>query len=423
MTLAERLAEYVRACFPALWVRTHEPDDALEEIARACNAGGWSLATWDLERGLEIAGDPADPAAGPTRWPRSAPWPRWPRPTAPPCSSSATSTACLGSAEVVQALEARINAGKRERTFVVVLAPVVQIPVELERQFAVIEHDLPGRDDLLAIARGVATEPGELREGPDLDAVLDAAAGLTRTEAENSFALSLVRHGRLAPDVLWELKGQALKAAGLLSLHRGGESFADLGGLGALKSFCAGPSGRAGRRASRPRRVGRGEHGPAERGAGRHHRAIDPEADEDAEALGIGHRIPGRRHRRRLHGQRRQPHVLRGRRRPGRLDGRVRRAPETLVRVGRIVPAREGRQAPDLLQGSERRDAVALGRRLVHGRGGMRPVRPGPRRRGARANAGLADWRHRRRVCRVGRRRPADVLAARDAGPRPGDLC
>ena len=68
------------------------------------------------------------------------------------------------------------------------LAPVVQIPVELERQFAVIEHELPGRDDLLAIARGVATEPGELPEGDGLDAVLDAAAGLTRTEAENSFA-------------------------------------------------------------------------------------------------------------------------------------------------------------------------------------------------------------------------------------------
>jgi SpoVK/Ycf46/Vps4 family AAA+-type ATPase len=84
----------------------------------------------------------------------------------------------------------------------------------------------------------VATEPGELPEGAALDAVLDAAAGLTRTEAENSFSLALVRHGRLTPEVLWELKGQALKNAGLLTLHHGGESFADLGGLGALKTFC-----------------------------------------------------------------------------------------------------------------------------------------------------------------------------------------
>ncbi len=62
----------------------------------------------------------------------------------------------------------------------------------------------------------VATEPGELPEGDELDAVLEAAAGLTRLEAEGAFALSLVRHGRLAPEPLWELKSQALTKSGLL---------------------------------------------------------------------------------------------------------------------------------------------------------------------------------------------------------------
>ena len=144
----------------------------------------------------------------------------------------------LNNVEVVQALDSAIAAGKTARTFVVVLAPVVQIPVELERQFAVIEHELPGRDQLEKIARGVATEPGELPDGDGLTAVLDAAAGLTRVEAENAFSLSLVRHNRVASDVLWELKAQTLKKSGLLTLHRGGETFADLGGLEALKSFC-----------------------------------------------------------------------------------------------------------------------------------------------------------------------------------------
>ena len=143
----------------------------------------------------------------------------------------------LGSPEVVQALDTRVAAGKQARTFVVALAPVVQLPVELERHFAVLDHDLPGRDQVEAIARGIATEPGELPGGDGLVAVLDAAAGLTRVEAENAFSLSLVRHGRLAPAVLWELKGQALKKSGLLTLHRGGETFADLGGLDALLSI------------------------------------------------------------------------------------------------------------------------------------------------------------------------------------------
>src|SRR5262249_54569369 len=84
-----------------------------------------------------------------------------------------------------------------------------------------------------------ATDPGELPEGDGLDAILEAGAGLTRVEVENAYALSLVRHGRLAPDVLWEMKTQALKKSGLVSLHLGGGSFADLGGLDGLKSFCA----------------------------------------------------------------------------------------------------------------------------------------------------------------------------------------
>jgi SpoVK/Ycf46/Vps4 family AAA+-type ATPase len=39
--------------------------------------------------------------------------------------------------------------------------------------------------------------------------------------------------------VLWELKAGVLKKSGLLTLHRGGESFAGLGGLDALKQFCS----------------------------------------------------------------------------------------------------------------------------------------------------------------------------------------
>ena len=56
MTLAERLSEYVRACFTGIWVQSFEHDDAIVEIARLCRQQRWSLATWDIDRGLSIAG-------------------------------------------------------------------------------------------------------------------------------------------------------------------------------------------------------------------------------------------------------------------------------------------------------------------------------------------------------------------------------
>ncbi len=58
MSLYEQLAEHLRAAFPALYIQTHEPEDALVEIARLCRDQQWSLARWDIDRGLTI-GDQA----------------------------------------------------------------------------------------------------------------------------------------------------------------------------------------------------------------------------------------------------------------------------------------------------------------------------------------------------------------------------
>ena len=241
MTLAERLSEFVRAAFTGLWVQSHEHDDAIVEVARLCRQQGWNLATWDIDRGLSLADRPEDStsvvnASDPLAAIRALGAMANPEGTV--LLVLRNFHRFLNNIEVVQALDSAIAAGKTGRTFVVVLSPVVQIPVELERHFVVIEHDLPGRDQIERIARGVAVEPGELPEGDGLTAVLDAAAGLTRVEAENALSLSLIRHNRVIPEVLWDLKGQTLKKSGLLSLHRGGETFADLGGLDALKSFC-----------------------------------------------------------------------------------------------------------------------------------------------------------------------------------------
>jgi len=48
------------------------------------------------------------------------------------------------------------SAGKHTRTFIVILAHVVNLPPEIEKQFIVVEHELPGRDQLQEIATGIA---------------------------------------------------------------------------------------------------------------------------------------------------------------------------------------------------------------------------------------------------------------------------
>ena len=144
----------------------------------------------------------------------------------------------LQSPEIVQTLAQQISAGKQNRTFVLILSAIVAIPAELEKLFVVVEHDLPDRAQLEEIACGIATEKGELPEGDGLETVLDAAAGLTRFECEAACSLSVVQHGAIQADTLWQLKSQMVKKSGLLTLHRQGERFESLGGLQGLKAFC-----------------------------------------------------------------------------------------------------------------------------------------------------------------------------------------
>ena len=237
MQLTNSLAEYISACFTGLWIQSHEHDDALNEIAQLCRREDWRFSVWDIEQGLRVPGQVVDADVSTTD------------PLAAIRSVNSLATAdsssllvlvnfhrFMNSGEIMQALARQISQGKQNRTFIIILSPIVQIPTELEKQFVVIEHDLPGRQQLDEIARGIATEDGELPE--NMDVVLDAAAGLTRYEAEAAFSLSLVRQQQIRPDTVWELKSQMLKKSGLLSLYRGDDSFNALGGLDSLKGFC-----------------------------------------------------------------------------------------------------------------------------------------------------------------------------------------
>jgi ATP-dependent 26S proteasome regulatory subunit len=111
---------------------------------------------------------------------------------------------------------------------------------EIEKLFTLVHHDLPDREQLTTIANELFVGENESLKPPAdvIAAAVEAAAGMTRIEAENAFSLSLVRHRTLAPDVVWTLKSQNMEKVGTLSLYRGDASFESLGGLENLKEFC-----------------------------------------------------------------------------------------------------------------------------------------------------------------------------------------
>ena len=176
MSLTQRLTEYISAAFTGLWIQSAEHDDALAEIAQMCRDQQWRLAVFDIERGLQIPGQ-ADGQAADAGGSDPLAAIRAVSALASPDSSAILVLVnfhrFLSSAEIVQALVQQISAGKQSRAFVVILSPVVQVPVELEKLMVVVEHELPDRVQLEQIARGIATEDGELPDGDGLATVLD----------------------------------------------------------------------------------------------------------------------------------------------------------------------------------------------------------------------------------------------------------
>jgi len=242
MKLTDQLTDYINAAFTGIWIQTSEQDEAEREIVQHARQQRWKLAVWDLANGLRLPGNPDgqrqdSSAADPLAALRSL-----------PALAERNGTALLvlhnfhrvlNNPEVIQTTFAQLVAGKQQRTFLVVLSPTVQIPLELEKLFVVLEHSLPDREQLERIARELTADSAEdLPQGDNLQRVLDAAAGLTRYEAEGAFALSLTRQNALRPECIWELKAQTLRKNNLLTLHRGGERFDSLGGLANLKDFC-----------------------------------------------------------------------------------------------------------------------------------------------------------------------------------------
>ena len=139
---------------------------------------------------------------------------------------------------LLRQLKDQLRIGKTKGHTLAVLGCRLKLPPELEREFIVVDFTLPGAEALNEVLGGILKSTGKKRPSPETAAALiDAARGLTTTEAEDAFALSVVETGDLNPAVIAREKAQAVKKNGLLELIETRESLASIGGLDLLKDW------------------------------------------------------------------------------------------------------------------------------------------------------------------------------------------
>jgi hypothetical protein len=129
---------------------------------------------------------------------------------------------------------------------IVLISPMLEIPMELEKEITVLNYPLPAREDLSDLLDKIIEEVRQFKQVKiELDdagreRLLQAALGLTLGEAENVFAKIIVKDERLSGDDVNEVfaeKQQIIRKSGLLEYYSTGESFANVGGLTILKDW------------------------------------------------------------------------------------------------------------------------------------------------------------------------------------------
>lgn len=129
---------------------------------------------------------------------------------------------------------------------IILIAPVMEIPPELDKEITVLAFPLPTRAELGALLDRIVEDVKQFPQVKvELDAagrdrLLSAALGLTLSEAENVFAKIVVKDERLSGadvnDVFAE-KQQIIRKSGLLEYYSTNEDFGQIGGLDILKDW------------------------------------------------------------------------------------------------------------------------------------------------------------------------------------------
>jgi hypothetical protein len=221
------LKELLHAGFPAIHINSQEP----ERAEKTCNCDGYAVYVWDCVRGTRELpnGDVVDENNSPM--------------SIFEFLNGKSNTVLFAHnlpvffeiIEVTQAIVNALPAWKSSGCCLVSIGPSSQFRPELEKVFHVIDLPLPSADDLMKMQQDLLAGVEDCEIEADLK-IASLAKGLTSDEAEMSFALSLVRTGKLSAEVIVESKKQLIKKSGLMEFWPSVDPEM-VGGLDQLKKY------------------------------------------------------------------------------------------------------------------------------------------------------------------------------------------
>lgn len=130
---------------------------------------------------------------------------------------------------------------KGTQKIIILMSPVQQVPIELEKEVVVLDYPLPDLAELNQVLSHQLEKIKTRRMTTDVrEKLLKAALGLTRDEAEKVYRKAHVKAGRLTEaevDIILSEKKQLIRRNGILEYIEEDETLDSVGGLDELKRW------------------------------------------------------------------------------------------------------------------------------------------------------------------------------------------
>ncbi|QYK53115.1 MAG: AAA family ATPase [Fimbriimonadaceae bacterium] len=244
MDATREIEVLIRAKYPILFISSWEERRVEDAIRKVCEKLNRQVHTWSVTQGMQPA---VRRASGPVK---ASSLPGELEALAQIHESAEFTVFLLKDfhpymkdtrvIRLLRDLAARLR-GKAQT--LILVAPQLVLPVELEKDVTVLDFPLPEQDD---ISRQLDSVIAAMKDVPNVDvslpddlreSIVRSAQGLTADEIESALARSLVEEKKLTVDKIIEEKKQIVSKTGMLEFYPSSSSMKDVGGHDLLKDW------------------------------------------------------------------------------------------------------------------------------------------------------------------------------------------
>lgn len=237
----EELSILLQAQYPLIYLVTSEEERAEQSIATLAQGRPQRrVYIWTVTHGIVEYGQPRNVTQHNTVSPQPAiEWAM--RQRDPSIFVFKDLHPFIDNAEVTRWLRDAIASFKGTQKTIILMSPVHSIPIELEKEVAVLDYPMPTMTELNnVLSQQIEQTRGRRITTDAREKLLKAALGLTRDEAEKVYRKAQVTAGRLTEEevgVVLSEKKQLIRRNGILEYIEEDETIDSVGGLEELKRW------------------------------------------------------------------------------------------------------------------------------------------------------------------------------------------